>query len=125
MMGTFNYPLEVISADGTRSETVNALVDTGSTFTCLPANLLSEFGVVPYRRIQFELSDGSVVEDDLGIVHVRMEGIITPTIAIFADEGAPALLGAYTLEGALLAVDPVRQRLVPIHALRFGVHDYR
>jgi len=36
-----------------------------------------------------------------------MEGIVTPTIAIFADEGAPALLGAYTLEGALLVVDPV------------------
>ena len=120
MMGTFSYPIEVISADGTRSETVNALVDTGSTFTCLPANLLSEFGVVPYRRIQSELADGSVVEDDLGIVHVRMEGIVTPTIAIFADEGAPALLGAYTLEGALLVVDPVRQRLAPTHALRYN-----
>ena len=99
MMGTFSYHMELISADGTRSETVNALVDTGSAFTCLPANLLSEFGAVPYRRIQSELADGSVVEDDLGIVHVGMDGIITPTIAIFADEGAPALLGAYTLEG--------------------------
>ncbi|MXZ91524.1 MAG: hypothetical protein F4W95_14675, partial [Chloroflexi bacterium] len=119
-MGTFSYPLEVISADGARSETVNALVDTGSTFTCLPANLLRELGVVPYRRIQSELADGSVVEDDLGIVHIRMDGIVTPTIAIFADEGAPALLGAYTLEGALLVVDPVQQRLAPTHALRYG-----
>ena len=118
MMGTFSYPIEVISTDGTRSETVNAPVDTGSTFTCLPANLLSEFGVVPYRSIQSQLADGSVMEDELGIVHVRMEGIITPTIAIFADEGSPALLGAYTLEGALLVVDPVRQRLAPTHALR-------
>ena len=41
-------------------------------------------------------------------------------MAIFADEGAPALLGAYTLEGALLVVDPVRQRLAPTHALRYG-----
>ena len=120
MMGTFTYPLEVISADGSRSETVDATVDTGSTFTCLPASLLHEFGVVPYRRIQSELADGSVVEDDLGIVHVRMEGITTPTIAIFAEEGAPALLGAYTLEGALLVVDPVRQRLAPTHALRYN-----
>ena len=119
-MGTFSYPIEVISADGTRSETVNALVDTGSTFTCLPANLLREFGVVPYRRIRSELADGSVVEDDVGIVHVRVEGIETPTMAIFADEGAPALLGAYTLEGALLVVDPVKQRLAPTHALRYS-----
>ena len=119
-MGTFSYPLEVISADGARSETVDALVDTGSTFTCLPADLLREFGVVPYRRIRSELADGSVVEDDVGIVHVWVESIETPTLAIFAGEGAPALLGAYTLEGVLLAVDPVRQRLAPTHALRIS-----
>ena len=119
-MGTFTYPLEVISADGSRSEVVDALADTGSTFTCLPASLLHEFGIVPYRRIRSELADGRVVEDDVGIVHVRVEGIETPTMAIFTDEGAPALLGAYTLEGALLVVDPVRQRLAPTHALRYG-----
>ena len=45
-MGTFTYPIEVISADGSRSETVDATVDTGSTFTCLPASLLHELGVV-------------------------------------------------------------------------------
>ena len=119
-MGTFTCPIEVISADGSHSETVYATVDTGSTFTCLPASLLHELGVVPYRRIRSELADGSVTEDDMGIVHVRVEGIETPTLAIFAEEGAPALLGAYTLEGALLVVDPVRQRLAPTHALRYG-----
>ena len=70
IMGTFTYLLEAISADGARSEMVDALVDTGSTFTCLPAKLLREFGIVPYRRISLELADGSVVEDDVGIVHV-------------------------------------------------------
>jgi len=118
-MGTFSYPLEVIAADGSRSATVSTLVDTGSTYTCLPASLLRELGIVPYRRIRSELADGSIVEDDLGIVHVRVQGVYTPTLAIFAAEGAPALLGAYTLEGALLVVDPVRQRLRPTHALRY------
>ena len=119
-MGTFTYPLEVVSADGSRTETVKATVDTGSTYTCLPGNLLRGLGILPYRRIQSELADGSIVEDDLGIVNVRVEGIETPTLVIFTDEGAPALLGAYTLEGALLVVDPVRQRLAPTHALRYG-----
>ena len=118
--GTFTCPLEVVSADGSRTETVDATVDTGSTYTCLPADLLRELGIVPYRRIQSELADGSVVEDDLGIIHVRVEGIETPTLAIFANEGAPALLGAYTLEGSLLVVDPARQRLAPTHALRIS-----
>ena len=118
--GTFPYPLEVISADGRRSETVDATVDTGSTYTCLPADLLRELGIVPYRRIRSELADGSVVEDPVGEVRVRVEGVEITTIVIFADEGTPALLGAYTLEGALLVVDPVRQQLAPTHALRYG-----
>ena len=118
-MGTFTYPLEVIAADGSRSATVSTLVDTGSTYTCLPASLLRELGIVPVERIYTELADGSVVEESVGEARVRVEGIERSTIVIFAGEGAPALLGAYTLEGALLVVDPVRQRLRPTHALRY------
>ena len=118
-MGTFTYPLEVIAADGSRSATVSTLVGTRSTYTCLPASLLQELGIVPYRRIRAELADGSVVEESVGEARVRVEGIERSTIVIFAGEGAPALLGAYTLEGALLVVDPVRQRLRPTHALRY------
>jgi len=120
IVGTFTYPLEVISADGNLSETVDATVDTGSTYTCLPANLLRRLGVTPIERIRSELADGSIVEDDVGEVRVRIEGVERSTIVIFTAEGAPALLGAYTLEGALLVVDPVRQRLAPTHALRYG-----
>ena len=119
-MGTFSCPIEIISADGTRSETVDALVDTGSTYTCLPATLLHELGVAPRRRIQSELADGSIVEDAIGEARIRIEGVEMTTIVVFVGEGAPTLLGAYTLEGALLAVDPVRQRLAPTHALRMG-----
>ena len=118
-MGTFSYPLEVIAADGSRSATVPALVGTRSTYTCLPASLLRELGIVPVERIYTELADGSVVEESVGEARVRVEGIERSTIVIFAGEGAPALLGAYTLEGALLVVDPIRQRLRPTHALRY------
>ena len=119
-MGTFSCPIEVIAADGSRSETVDALVDTGSTYTCLPADLLRELGIIPRWTIQSELADGSVVDDPLGEVRVRVAGIEAPTLVIFTDENTPAQLGAYTLEGALLVVDPVRQRLAPTHALRMG-----
>ena len=119
-MGTFSCPIEIFAADGSRSETVEALVDTGSTYTCLPATVLHELGVAPRRRIQSELADGSIVDDEIGEARIRIEGIETTTIVVFVGEGAPALLGAYTLEGALLVVDPVRQRLMPTHALRMG-----
>ena len=118
-MGTFSHPIEVLAADGSRSVTVAALVDTGSTYTCLPAELLRELGIVPIERIRTELADGHIVEEFVGEARVRLEGVERHTIVIFAGEGAPALLGAYTLEGALLVVDPVGQRLRPTHALRY------
>lgn len=45
------------------------------------------------------------------------------TIVVFADEGRPSLLGAYTLEGFGLAPDPVNRRLIPVRglAMRLGV----
>ena len=118
-MGTFAYPIVVISADGSRSETVDALVNTGSTYTCLPATLLHELGIVSNRRIHSELADGNIVEDDIGEARVSVAGIERPTIVTFIDDNAPAQLGNYTLTGALLVVDPVRQRLAPTHALRY------
>ena len=38
---------------------------------------------------------------------------------VFGDDEAPALLGAYTLEGLALAVDPESQRLVPTHMIPY------
>ena len=43
-MGTFSHPIEVFSADGSRSVTVEALVDTGATYTCLPGAVLRGVG---------------------------------------------------------------------------------
>ena len=103
-MGTFSCPVAVRSADGSHSATVEALVDTGSTYTCLPDALLRDLGITPRRLIRTELADGRVVTEGIGEASVRVEGVEVTTIVIFAGEGAPALLGAYTLEGALLAV---------------------
>ena len=119
-MGTFSHPIEVFSIDGSRSVTVDALVDTGSIYTCLPAELLRDLGATPSRRIQAQLIDGSVIEDEIGEVRIRLQGIELKTIVVFAAAGEPAQLGAYTLTGALLVVDPVKQQLVPGVALRIS-----
>lgn len=82
--------------------------------------VLRNLGVGPVGRMRFELADGSVVEDDIGEVKVRVAGIERATVVVFASDSAPALLGAYTLEGAGLAVDPVRLSLVPAPAIRYA-----
>ena len=47
----------------------------------------------------------------------RVQGRETTTWVIFGEEGTPALLGAYTLEGVFLGVDPYGQRLIPVRGL--------
>jgi clan AA aspartic protease len=117
MVGTFSHPMEVGGLDGQSFEAVEALVDTGSSYTVIPASLLRGLGITPRERIEFELADGRVIERDIGEARVRVDGRNAITLVVFGDEGVSALLGAYTLEGVRLAVDPVRKRLVPTRAL--------
>ena len=119
-MGNFTVPIEVFSEDGSRSAVLDAVVDTGATYTCLPEILLRDLGIVPVRRVESELADGSVSQDDLGVARLRVQDIELITYVTFAKEPAPVLLGAIAMETALLVVDPIRKRLLPTRALRYG-----
>lgn len=116
-MSTFRYAVEIGDPAGSRFERVESLVDTGATFTVVPEAVLHRLGVSPVRRMPFRLADGSVVEREVGETKLRLAGQTVTSLVVFGDESMPALLGVYTLEAALLSVDPVRQRLVPTEAL--------
>ena len=119
-MGTFRVSMVIGDPQGDRFESVEALVDTGSTFTTLPGALLRRLGVVPHGRAEFELADGSILERDIGRTWVRIDGRVEIVPVVFAEEGSEPLLGAVTLEIFLLNVDSVRQRLVPVRGLLMG-----
>ena len=118
-MGTFNWPLRISSMDGKRSRDIEAMVDTGAAYTSLPASLLLELGVEPMGQRRFLLADGRRVYMDYGQAWASVNGDSVITLVIFGEDNAPALLGAYTLEGLALAVDPVEQRLVPTHLILY------
>jgi predicted aspartyl protease len=56
------------------------------------------------------------MERDVGETVVRIGGNRATRMVVFGGENDPALLGADTLEGLLLSVDPVAKRLVPVEA---------
>ena len=56
---------------------------------------------------------------DYGEARATIDGDSVTTIVVFGEDNAPALLGAYTLDGLALAVDPVEQRLVPTHHIMY------
>jgi clan AA aspartic protease len=113
-MGTFRVPIEVGDPEGTRWERVEALVDTGSSYTLLPRSVWLRLGVSGAFRHPFVLADGRQLEDEMAETRVRINGQIRTTLVIFGGEGAEPLLGAYTLEGFGLAPDPVGRRLIPV-----------
>ena len=124
-MGTFSVNIEIGSPEGAQFESLLALVDTGASYTTLPAEMLGRLRVVPSERRQFQLADDTIVERDVGLTQVRINGRVMPTLVVFEPVGTVALLGAYTLEGFGLGVDPVRRRLVPVRGLLMAVHQCR
>ena len=117
-MGVFQVEIEVGDPSGSRFEKIEALVDSGATYTMLPASLLQRLGVVPIEDRTFELADGSDLEMGFGMTSVKIEDRIIPSPVIFSDNDASALLGAVTLEIFALGIDPVNGRLVPVKSLR-------
>ncbi len=117
-MGVFNSPMRVASLDGQQTREVEAVVNTGVTYTMLPAGLLREMGIAPSRKAAFECADGRRGEMDVGEVQVTINDSTAITPVAFGEDGAEPLIGAVTLEILLLAVDPVGARLVPTLAIR-------
>jgi len=116
-MGTFRVPVQIGDPQGQHWETVEALVDTGASYTVVPGELLTRLGVRPVRRWPFQLADGRETEREIGYTVVQINGESAPTIVVFGPEGSETLLGAYTLAGLRLAADPVRRRLIPVPGL--------
>jgi predicted aspartyl protease len=116
-MDTFLITLGVRDPQGQRYESIDALVDTGATYTAVRGSLLRRLGVAEEGMCTFDLADGRQVERPLGYTRVRIDGRSAIVPVVFADERAGSLLGAVALEIFGLGVDPVRRRLVPVNGL--------
>lgn len=116
-MGHFRVAIEVGRGAGDRLASVDALVDTGATFTWIPRDVLASVGVTPTDERPFVLADGREVRYAIAWARIRIGGREQPTIVVFGEPGTEPILGVVTLEEFLLAVDPVSRRLVPVPGL--------
>ncbi len=111
-MGTSKVDVVVGNPDSADRETVEALVDTGSTFSVMPASLLHRLGIEPTRTRRLRLANGQVEERQTGMALFEVAGIDGEAMAVFGPENI-YLLGATTLETLLLIVDPINRQLIP------------
>src|SRR5712691_5835679 len=101
-----------------RLEPVRLLVDSGSTYTWIATARLRALSVAPTERRRVVTVEGQVVERDAAEVLITLEGRTLHTLCLFGDSGDLDVLGAYTLEGFGLGIDPVQRKLIP--ALQYG-----
>jgi clan AA aspartic protease len=113
-MGSFRYRIEIGSQPGQTFEALDALVDTGATYTWIPRSVLERLGISPTFKRDFLLADGRTIQRDVAQVVARIDGQSLYTLCIFGDEGSEPLLGVVTLEEFGLGVDPVNRRLIPV-----------
>lgn len=118
-MGMFTVPIQISAAEGGESMEVEALVDTGSFYTMLPDRLLRELGVKPIGTRRLRLADGRRIFMNYGRAWVTVKGESEGTLVVFGEDDGPTLLGAYTLQGLALAVDPAEERLVPSEIIMY------
>ncbi len=97
---------------GVRRTLERVLVDTGAELSWVPAGILESLGIERVKRSRFRQATGHVVERWIGEVRLYAAGTRTVDDVVFGEDGDLVLLGARSLEGLNLTVDPVHSRLV-------------
>jgi len=114
-MGLFRTTIEIenLATRGPRRTLTDTLVDTGSEYTWAPRADMEALGITPQRKQGFIVADGRRIDRDIGYALVHAGGTEAPDLVVFAEPGDMVLLGAHSLEGMNLKIDPVRKQLVP------------
>jgi len=114
-MGTFHTRCKVENPTNRARSVIipKLLVDTGSEFTRVPERMLEGIGIRREKKdVAFVLANGQEVTRSVGFAIIRLDRFFTIDEVVFAEPGDLALLGARTLEGLNLIVEPTRRRLV-------------
>ena len=113
-MGTFRTDVEIENPQrpGLRRVLHQALVDTGAELSWFPQAVLEELGVARRKVWHFRRADGTILSRWTGAVNVYVAGTWTVDEVVFGEHGDLVLLGARSLEGLNLRVEPVGKRLV-------------
>jgi predicted aspartyl protease len=113
-MGCFRTAVEIENAakPGARSVLRDVLVDTGSELSWFPLDVLEALGIQRQRLAHFRQATGTIVTRWTGFAVMHVAETVTVDQVVFGETGDMMLLGARTLEGLNLCVDPVRKRLI-------------
>lgn len=97
-----------------KSITEKFSVDSGAVYSVVPRKHLEKIGIQPHSKRTFILANGESVEREIGSAIFEYQGNRGDSLVIFGEDGDSLLLGATTLEGFGLILDPFRRELKPL-----------
>jgi predicted aspartyl protease len=128
-MGTFYVGCKVENVvERSKSATLSKmLVDSGSEYTWITESVLEKIGIAREKKdLSFIMANGQQITRSVGFAILRVGGTFTVDEVVFAEKGDLLLLGARTLEGLNLIIDPRRKRLVaagPLPAAGVAINE--
>lgn len=113
-LGAFRIDVEIENPaePGRREALRDVLVDTGAELSWFPARVLDLLSVERRKLTRFRQADGTILVRWTGPAFVYASGTTATDDVVFGEPGDLVLLGARSLEGLNLCVDPVSKRLV-------------
>ena len=111
-VGTFYADFTLLNPERTHARALNGLVDTGSSYTMIPAAIMAELGVEPDQTKWFRLANGDVQDFPVGWARIALDGQ-EDNVQIIFGPGSRVLIGSMALETFALAVDAKNHRLIP------------
>ena len=111
---TYSVRFTLYCPDLSGSRPLIGVVDTGASFTVIPAYILDELGITRAEQERFILADGSLHNLSIGNATIELQGYVAPIRVVFGSDPHKTLIGFTTLLDLRLAVDPVNRRLLPV-----------
>ena len=100
-----------------KQATVRFLVDSGATYTLVPAEESRLLELLPKRTVAFSLADGTTIERRVSECHLSLPQGEGHTPVIVGEPGDEALLGVITLEELGLVLNPFTRELQPMRMM--------
>jgi predicted aspartyl protease len=113
-MGIFTAKLRVWNpASSSSSQEIEAMVDTGASYSWVSRARLEPLRVHPVRPMQLRTIEGNTIERDMVPGFVAADGFTGGDNVVMAEPGDMEVIGARTLDSPGLTLDPVGKKLVP------------
>jgi predicted aspartyl protease len=113
-MGTFRISIEIENPvrPGPRAVLDSVLVDTGAELSWIPSHILESLGIERRKEMRFRQASGTILTRWTGPAFIYAGGTSTTDDIVFGEPADLVLLGARSLEGLNLRIDPVTHTLV-------------